>query len=1201
MKYTCYASLTDGYLAPLNNPVQSAPPHPYPKPSMHLYNLTLEAPGAITAAVTGSFMGPRTQQVAMARGSVLELASVSEDQRLTSVSRVNVFGTIRSLAPLRLPGSKTDYLVVGSDSGKLTVLECDEAGELRVAAQETFGKSGCRRIVPGQYLATDPQGRAVMVAAIEKQKFVYILNRDSDSRLIVSSPLEAHKSTTLTYDCVGLHVGFDNPLFACLEVDYEAPSAAKTLTYYELDLGLNHVTRKASTGVPASASKLVAVPGDTTGPGGVLVCCEDLVVYASGAAEPLTVALPKRVGCSAPLLITAATVHRQKTLFFVLLQSEEGDLYKVSLTCRGKTVRGLTVQYLDTVPCAIALCLFKSGHLFSASEFGNHYLLSFTGIGDDEATPVLCESTEPVFFTPRCPPRNLALVDLSPSLSPVLSYTLADLTGEAMPQVYALCGRGARSSLRVLRYGLAVTEMAVSDVHGSPTAVWCTRASPSDAFHSWIVVGYSNATLVLAVGPDTVEEVFDSGYDTTTPTLLTGAMGLHTRVQVTARGVRFIHRDASYEWKSAEGRPVTRAAMTARHLVVALAGGELVYFAWDAAGADVREVARHDLGAEVCAVAVSGVRHGSSAPAFLAVATINNRVALFAVGAATDPFGEQVAVQDHKELCESLVLVEVGGAALLCAGLRNGVLVRSRIEQGGLSDTRKTFLGTRPVSLHTVTLHGQAAVVALSSRSWVCYAYGRQTRVSPVSYEALACVADFASDQCPEGLVAVAGTTLRILALEQATGEVFNASTTALAYTPRRLAVHPGTQDLVVLEADHRAFSEAELAEVLAAPMDLDNEDDEEFAAELKSFVAPSRAEPGQWASQLRVVNPLTLETRAVVPLEPGEAGLSLCVTEFAERGTELFLVLGSVTDLVLAPRRFRAAHLSVFRFTKDHGLALVHRTAVDHLPTCVAGFQGRLLAGVGRALRIYDIGKSQLLRKCENKSFPSGVVWVESRGDRVFVGDASGSVFLAKYRRAEKQLLVLADSFAPRYLTTASVLDYNTVAGADKFGNLFVVRLPEDVSDDVDADPLSSEFVYGSEGWLGGANNKFRDVAHFYLGDTATHLGPVAFQPGDSTSLMYATVSGALGALIPFVSQEDIAFFSALETQMRQARPPLCGRDHLVYRSYYAPVKNTVDGDLCELYHHLPLTQQQAIAETLLCQPQDVVRRLEDLRARFV
>ena len=90
--------------------------------------------------------------------------------------------------------------------------------------QETFGKSGCRRIVPGQYLAVDPKGRACMIGAIEKQKLVYILNRDSAARLTISSPLEAHKSHTLVYHMVGVDVGFDNPMFATLELDYEVQS-----------------------------------------------------------------------------------------------------------------------------------------------------------------------------------------------------------------------------------------------------------------------------------------------------------------------------------------------------------------------------------------------------------------------------------------------------------------------------------------------------------------------------------------------------------------------------------------------------------------------------------------------------------------------------------------------------------------------------------------------------------------------------------------------------------------------------------------------------------------------------------------------------------------------------------------------------------------------------------------------------------------
>lgn len=62
---------------------------------------------------------------------------------------------------------------------------------------------------------------------------------------------------------------------------------------------------------------------------------------------------------------------------------------------------------------------------------------------------------ETFFFAPR-PLKNLVLVDEMESLSPVMSCQIADLAGEDTPQLYVACGRGPRSSLRVLRHGLEV-------------------------------------------------------------------------------------------------------------------------------------------------------------------------------------------------------------------------------------------------------------------------------------------------------------------------------------------------------------------------------------------------------------------------------------------------------------------------------------------------------------------------------------------------------------------------------------------------------------------------------------------------------------------------------------------------------------------------------------------------------------------------
>jgi hypothetical protein len=44
------------------------------------------------------------------------------------------------------------------------------------------------------------------------------------------------------------------------------------------------------------------------------------------------------------------------------------------------------------------------------------------------------------------------------------------------------------------------------------------------------------------------------------------------------------------------------------------------------------------------------------------------------------------------------------------------------------------------------------------------------------------------------------------------------------------------------------------------------------------------------------------------------------------------------------------------------------NQTETDDVPTALMAFQGRLCAGVGKSLRLYEIGKKKLLRKVETK-----------------------------------------------------------------------------------------------------------------------------------------------------------------------------------------------------------------------------------------
>ncbi len=146
---------------------------------MYLYNLTLQRASGITHSVHGNFSGAKLQEIIVSRGKILELLKPDPNTgKVHTLHSVEMFGVIRSLMAFRLTKGTKDYVIVGSDSGRIAILEYNPAKNCfdRVH-METFGKSGCRRIVPGQYLAIDPKGRAVMIGAVEKQKLVYILNR----------------------------------------------------------------------------------------------------------------------------------------------------------------------------------------------------------------------------------------------------------------------------------------------------------------------------------------------------------------------------------------------------------------------------------------------------------------------------------------------------------------------------------------------------------------------------------------------------------------------------------------------------------------------------------------------------------------------------------------------------------------------------------------------------------------------------------------------------------------------------------------------------------------------------------------------------------------------------------------------------------------------------------------------------------------
>ena len=126
--------------------------------------------------------------------SILELWSPDADGKLQLIHSQNLFCIIRCIMPFRLasifsflffllffsficlpcPGSTRDHLVLTSDSGSITVAEW-RSHHWETVHNETFGRSECRRVVAGEYLAADPKGRAVLVGRSRHRTLLLLL------------------------------------------------------------------------------------------------------------------------------------------------------------------------------------------------------------------------------------------------------------------------------------------------------------------------------------------------------------------------------------------------------------------------------------------------------------------------------------------------------------------------------------------------------------------------------------------------------------------------------------------------------------------------------------------------------------------------------------------------------------------------------------------------------------------------------------------------------------------------------------------------------------------------------------------------------------------------------------------------------------------------------------------------------------------
>lgn len=1176
----------------------------------HLYSITLQKPTSITQSVIGNFSGEKQQEIVAIRGSCLELLKLDADSgQLNIVLSQNFFAILRCIQPFRTTHEKKDRLIVTSDSGKISILEYQpDRNKFICLHAEPYGKTGVRRVVPGQYLAVDPKGRACIIASVEKNKFVYVLNRDQESNVTISSPLEAHTQKTLVYEITAMDVGLENPAFASLEVDYSNQQESfKKVVFYELDLGLNNVMRKWTQKVDQDANYVIPVfKGKNEGPGGVLVCTKNWVYYLNQKLEMHKVPIPRRrrrlTGKSSnaaqdDLVITSSSSLKVRSDFFILLQANNGDLFKLTLDWQRdtSTLISMDIKFFQTIPLCNSMNILKSGYLFAAYESGNHQVYQFASLGDDIDTPTfksisyMKSNNKEVIFD-QFETENLEPHGTLNSLDSLMGVDVAsnNMSSDDTPQLHTISGQKNQSTFRTLKYGLPSNFLTSTPLPSKPLAVWTIKKHVDDEFDSYVVLAFAQSTIVLKIG-DQVSQTDETGINRNVQTLAIKQIGKDAILQVHPKGVRHIvtNEDEITEWKPelSNNERIIHATCNGYQLAIALNTSQLVYFEVDDEGHLNEYQERVDVpGGGVSCLSIGDLPPGKVRSSFLAIgcgdATI--RILSLDLGSTLEPLTVQALTSNASDILISHMKSSEDTAAVqyLHIGLSNGVYISSVLDSisGQLSDTRTRFLGPQKIRLFAVKI-GMApvivdAVLALSTKSWLGYATATTSfDMAPVDVPHLKNATSLKSSQVHSGIIGIEPTTdgsnLHIFTINNLSDKL-RQSEIQLTATPRRFT-NLGKY-YYIIESDCLKNS-------------------------------------GKWKSFIEVVDPLQNSIMSRIDLGSDEdddnnndAAFSISSCYFGAADTE-YIIVGGSTNQIMLPRKCKKGWIKVYKIAGDWGerLELMHTTDVDQAPLAFCQFEGRLLAGIGNKVRIYDIGSKQLLRKNEIKLPISGIATINVDNDKIVVADVRDSVTWLVYKYTDDTLIPFADDTISRHVTCSVMVDSETSIHGDRFGNLFMMKNNYLYLADEDDHGV---MLRNERPTLNGSSAHRLDLeSHFYINDTPTSLCKASLVNGGTEAVIYSGIQGTIGALIPLTSKSDTIFFQTLENLIRKEESEMIlERNHMKFRGYYAPGKATIDGDLCERFSSLPKDRQTLIAQQLGDRTiREVERKIADMRIRSV
>ena len=1317
----------------------------HPEDNLFFYNLTLKKQSNYIHSCIGHFVDPsksnalnvltqrsRTEkskksrkelQLCLATETHIELYDV-EEGTLKQLALIPIFAIITGIETINMDNAPYSFLAITSDSGVLTISKFVNTSSdihLKTLCNEPLTRSGIRRLSPISYLNIDPQGRCILLSAMERGKLCFLIDYQDDE-FRISSPLEVNRSGMITLQETSCDVQYDNPCFATLEIDTMRNNDYH-LIFYVLDLSLNHIVKKSDYKIRPNANFLMNLPNlakygirtkindtsedqhdeaaDDVNPFVIIGYDNFILVKDMSGYYSIKVQIPKRENNENTTIIAYALQSLKKD-FFILLQSNYGDLFKLTIipnkSDRNRPV--VSIGYFDSIYQSEKLHIFKNGYLFTNSEFGSNYLYQFESLGDDNDELNSTSSLDPELsknFQSKDNLQNLSIASVQDNLNPVLSTRVTN--DSPLSIIYH-----TNDTLKSLQNGTRFKSIISTPLPKAADKLWTVRLS-GEKHHKLLFLSFEKSTMILNADDDSIEElrIDDNPFNLKgDSSIFVSSIGEKSIIQACRNEMRqiFVKDDTTFisklEWYPPAGIYIVAASCTKTQVALALSNCEIVYFEvnLESHTDTLSELqVRAEMDEPITCISLSNTKRSN----FLAVGSKDSTVKILSLSKSdSDNFMEVVSIQALMTHAYDLKFVQ-GTELHLHIGLNNGVYLRSKVNQhdARIYDVRTKYLGPTPISvsvLPSINLklsdeddnedfvyssdedekeednnNLDSCVVIHSSSTWISYEIDSLFYIRPVLLDGtkkLNVISEFVTESMKNNGCCALNSSGSLL-IGKFTDFCSDKKWFNLKYNGVIRDTVPSGKIEDVKSNNHNSRKESSESE--------EEEEDADEEDRLPKRLYSNRvilSHPSKNDLSFTVSN-FTSKKSCMVSAFNGKGLLVqsesknkfqcldgvTCITGVVSKLTSnsYYLVISSkegklfTYEIIISKSKEENEEMFNLRF--------IHSTVIDDQANAILSFSDKVLVPVFGNLVLFGMGKKQLLIKSVSKTPPSitKITALASWKDkRIAVGDIRESVTIFAFNQSENVFAPIADDITKRHVISVEFLDECTVIGGDKFGNIWTLRISSENNRTVVKNP---EKIWNRPNQL--LRNKVPNIMecpfklkltnHTFVNDIPMQFKIVeSSQISDRPVVLYVGLQGTIGLLIPLLSKAQISDLSSIESTMNQIDElfylaqeennnnnlemnqedrefssemskasklhkanaeilpegaySIVNRDYKSYRSYYAPTKNIIDGDICETFLRLTNTEQLFVCKHIKkFQVADVIKQVNEMRTGYI